>query len=376
MATNRFQKDLTVCLPFVVSLSNHERHCDHSPFDKLRANGRFETGSKKMFGNLLARVAMLTVTGAITSAMTGAPAMAQDYPARAIKLVVPYAPGGSTDLLGRAIAQKMSESMGQPVIVENRGGGGGMIGSDWVARSAPDGYTFMLGTGATHGIVKFTSKALPYDPVKDFTALTEAVEVPIALVVNASIPANTAMEFVEWTRKNPGKVSFGSSGTGSPHHLAGELLKQVTGIDMVHVPYKGAGPAMQDLIGGQIPAVFTTLSTAIPQMRGGKIRILGLVESRRQPSVPEVPTIGESVPGYAMPRSWLGFFGPAGMPAPIVKRLNAELVKALHDPDTRAKLEAAGMPVAGTSAEEFAAVVRNDIEMYRKISTSAGIQPE
>ncbi len=304
------------------------------------------------------------------------PAQAQTYPDRPIKLVVPYAPGGSTDLLGRTVAVKMGESMGQTIIVENRGGGGGMIGSELVARAAPDGYTFMVGTGATHGIVKFTSKALNYDPVKDFTALTEAVEVPIVLAVHTSVPANSAMEFVEYVKKNPGKIAFGSSGTGSPHHLAGELLKQITGIDMVHVPYKGAGPSMQDLVGGQIPSVFTTLSTAIPQMRSGKIKVLGLVESRRQPSVPNIPTIGESVPGYAMPRSWLGFFGPAGLPAPIVKRLNAELVKALHAPDTRARLEAAGMPVNGTSAEEFATVVRDDIEMYRKIATAARIERE
>jgi tripartite-type tricarboxylate transporter receptor subunit TctC len=200
--------------------------------------------------------------------------------------------------------------------------------------------------------------------------------VPLVLAVHSSVPANDAKEFAEYVKRNPGKISYGSSGTGSPHHLAGELFKQVTGIDLVHVPYKGAGPAMQDLVGGQIAAIFTTLSTAIPQARGGKIRILGLVEAKRQPSVPNVPAIGESVPGYAMPRSWLGFFGPAGLPAPIVKRLNTELVKALHAPDMRAKLEAAGMPVLGTSAEDFAAVVRNDIEMYRKIASAADIKPE
>ena len=322
--------------------------------------------TKKMIGCLLL----------VVVSMAGVPAIAQDYPNRPIKLVVPYAPGGSTDLLARAVAQKMSESMGQPIVVENRGGGGGVIGSDLVARAAPDGYTFMVGTGATHGIVKFTMKALPYDPVKDFTALTEAAEVPIVLAVHPSVPANSAVEFAEYVKKNPGKVSYGSSGTGSPHHLAGELFKQVTGIDMVHVPYKGAGPSMQDLVGGQIAAVFTTLSTAIPQARGGRIRMLGLVEAKRQTSVPDLPTIGESVAGYAMPRSWLGFFGPAGMPAPIVKRLNAELLKALHAPDTRTKLEAAGMPVIGTSAEEFAAVVKDDFEMYRTISTGAGIKPE
>jgi tripartite-type tricarboxylate transporter receptor subunit TctC len=251
-----------------------------------------------------------------------------------------------------------------------------MIGSEFVARAAPDGYTIILGTGATHGIVKFTTRALAYDPVKDFTALTEAAEVPIVLAVHMSVPANDAKEFVDYVKKNPGKISYGSSGTGSPHQMAGELFKQVTGIDMVHVPYKGAGPAMQDLVGGQIAAVFTTLSTAIPQARGGKIRILGLVETKRQPSVPNLPTIGESVPGYAMPRTWIGFFGPAGLPGPVVKRLNTELLKALHAPEVRAKLEAAGMPVLGTPAEEFAAVVRDDIEMYRKIAAAADIKPE
>jgi len=326
-----------------------------------------------MVKKTLGRIVAVVLTAAAWSC---APVQAQGYPDKPITLVVPYGPGGSTDLLARSVAQRMSESMGQPIIVENRAGAGGMIGSEIVARAAPDGYTILVGTGATHGIVKFTTKALAYDPVKDFTALTEAVEVPIVLAVHTSVPANNAKEFVEYVKKNPGKISFGSSGTGSPHHLAGELLKQMTGIDMVHVPYKGAGQAMQDLVGGQIPAIFTTLSTAIPQMRGGKIKVLGLVEARRQPSVPDIPSIGESVPGYAMPRSWLGFFGPAGLPAPIVKRLNTELLKALRAPDIRAKLEAAGMPVIGTSAEEFATVVKDDIEMYRKIATAAGIKPE
>jgi tripartite-type tricarboxylate transporter receptor subunit TctC len=303
-------------------------------------------------------------------------ALAQAYPGKPVRLVVPYPPGGSTDLLGRTVALKMAESMGQNVIVENRGGAGGMLGADLVARAAPDGYTFLLGTGATHGITLFLSKTVLYDPVKDFTPITAAVEVPIALAVHASIPANSAKELVEYAKNNPGKLSFGSSGTGSPHHLAGELLKQVTGIDMVHVPYKGAGPAMQDLIGGQIPIVFTTLSTAIPQMRGGKIRVLAVVEGKRQASVPEVPTVGESIPGYVMPSSWLGFFGPAGLPEAIVKRLNVEILKAVQAPEVRAKLEAAGMPVTGTSAEEFARMVRDDIQTFRRIVQASGIKPE
>jgi tripartite-type tricarboxylate transporter receptor subunit TctC len=251
-----------------------------------------------------------------------------------------------------------------------------MLGSDIVARSAPDGYTILLGTGATHGLTLLLSKTIPYDPVKDFTPITAAVEVPIILVVHPSIPGATAKDLVEWAKKNPGKLSFGSSGTGSPHHLSGELLKQIAGIDMVHVPYKGAAPAVQDLIGNQIPAVFTTLSTALPHIRAGKIRAVGFVEAKRQTSVPEIPTIGESVPGYAMPASWLGFFAPAGLPDAILKRTNVEIVKAVQSPDIRAKLEAAGMPVVGTSAEEFARMVKDDIETFRKIVTAAGIKPE
>jgi tripartite-type tricarboxylate transporter receptor subunit TctC len=303
-------------------------------------------------------------------------ATAQPYPSKPIRLIVPYPPGGSTDLLARSVAQKVGDSLQQQVIVENRGGGGGTLGSGIVARSTPDGYTLLLGTNATHTLAMFFIKGLQYDPVKDFTPLTAAVVVPIALAVHTSVPANNAREFVEYAKQNPTKISFGSSGTGSPHHLAGELLNQVVGLSMVHIPYKGAGPSMQDLIGGQIPAVFTTLSTALPQARNGKIKILGMVEAKRQPTVPDVPTIGESVPGYAMPVSWLGFFGPASLPADIAQRLNKEFVRALNDPDTRAKLEKGGMPVLATSIAEFEAMIRNDIEAFRRITSGAKIKPE
>jgi tripartite-type tricarboxylate transporter receptor subunit TctC len=303
-------------------------------------------------------------------------ALAQAWPAKPIRLVVPYPPGGSTDLLARSIGVKVGEALGQQILVDNRAGAGGMLGSDIVARSAPDGYTILLGTGATHGLTLLLSKTIPYDPVKDFTPITAAVEVPIILCVNPSIPVTTAKELVEWGKLNPGKLAYGSSGTGSPHHLSGELLKQISGVDMVHVPYKGAAPAVQDLIGNQIPAVFTTLSTVLPHIKSGKIRAVGFVEAKRQASVPEIPTIGESVPGYAMPATWLGFFGPAGLPDAILKRLNAEIVKAVQSADVRARLEAAGMPVVGTSSEEFARMVKDDIETFRKIVTAAGIRPE
>jgi tripartite-type tricarboxylate transporter receptor subunit TctC len=303
-------------------------------------------------------------------------ALAQAWPAKPIRLVVPYPPGGSTDLLARSMGQKLGEALGQQIIVDNRAGASGMLGSEIVARAAPDGYTILLGTGATHGLNLLLSKTVPYDPVKDFTPITAAVEVPIILVVHPSVPATNAKELVEYAKKNPGKLAFGSSGTGSPHHLAGELLKQVGGIDLVHVPYKGAAPAVQDLIGGQIPMVFTTLSTALPHIRAGRIRAIGFVEAKRQASVPEIPTIGESLPGYVMPASWLGFFAPAALPEPILKRLNAEIVKAVQSPEVRAKLEAAGMPVVGTSAEEFARMVKDDIETFRRIVAAAGIKPE
>jgi tripartite-type tricarboxylate transporter receptor subunit TctC len=194
-------------------------------------------------------------------------AYAQTYPAKPLRLVVPYPPGGSTDLLGRTVAQKMSEGMGQQVIVENRPGAGGTIGSVFVARATPDGYTFLLGTGGSHTSITFFSKNVPYDALKDFTPLSAAVVVPIALAVHPSIPAATAKEFADYASKNPGKLSYGSSGLGSPHHLGGELFNQTAGTDLVHVAYKGAGPAMQDLIAGQIPTVFTTLSTALPQIK-------------------------------------------------------------------------------------------------------------
>ena len=303
-------------------------------------------------------------------------ALGQAWPSKPVRLVVPYPPGGSTDLLARTIGVKVGEALGQQIIVDNRAGAGGMLGSDSVARSAPDGYTILLGTGATHGLTLLLSKTISYDPVKDFTAITAAVEVPIILVVHPSIPGATAQDLVEWGGKNLGKLAYGSSGTGSPHHLSGELLKQISGVDMVHVPYKGAAPAVQDLIGNQIPAVFTTLSTALPHIKAGKIRALGFVEAKRQQSVPEIPTIGESVPGYVMPATWLGFFGPAGLPEAILKRLNAEIVRAVQSPDVRARLEAAGMPVVGTSSEEFARMVKDDIETFRKIVTAAGIKPE
>ena len=227
-------------------------------------------------------------------------AMAQAFPNRAIKIVVPYPPGASTDAVARTIAQKLSDVFGQPAIVENRPGASGSIGSDFVAKSAPDGYTLVMGTDATHATNVHVAKNPPFDPVRDFTPITIAVGNVIALAVHPAFPANTIAELVEHAKRNPGKVAYGSSGSGSPHHLAGELLRQLTGIDIIHIPYKGGGVAVTDLMGGQIPMMFASLAAVVQQAKAGKLRIIGVVESARFAGLPDVPSIGETVRGFEL----------------------------------------------------------------------------
>ena len=302
-------------------------------------------------------------------------AMAQAFPNRAIKIVVPYPPGASTDAVARTIAQKLSDVFGQPAIVENRPGASGSIGSDFVAKSAPDGYTLVMGTDATHATNVHVAKNPPFDPVRDFTPITIAVGNVIALAVHPAFPANTIAELVEHAKRNPGKVAYGSSGSGSPHHLAGELLRQLTGIDIIHIPYKGGGVAVTDLMGGQIPMMFASLAAVVQQAKAGKLRIIGVVESARFAGLPDVPSIGETVRGFEL-ASWLGFFGPAGVPAPVVARLNAEIVKALHMPDVRAKLEPLGLSVMAMTPEASLAMVKSEMEKRGRLIKAAGIQPE
>jgi tripartite-type tricarboxylate transporter receptor subunit TctC len=234
-----------------------------------------------------------------------------------------------------------------------------------------------VGFNSTHGSVIFFSKNVPYDPVKDFTPISTGAEAYTALVVHPSVPVGTAKEFVEYAKRNPGKLSYGTPGFGSSTHFTFEMFKLAAGVDIVHIPYKGAAPAMSDLIGGQIPVMFTTMPTAIPNSKSGKIKLLAVVESKRYHGLPDVPTLAESaVPGFDPPIIWLGFFGPAGLPGPILNRLNTEIVKALKSTDVRQRLGASGLDATGSSAEEFAALIRSDIEIYRKITTQLGIKPE
>ena len=307
-----------------------------------------------------------------------APALAlgQAFPTKPIRMIVPYAPGGATDVLARPIAQKLSEQVGQPVIVENRPGANATIGADHVAKSPADGYTFFLGS-IVHYMVPFFTRNVPFEPLRDFTPIAHAAVVPNMLAVNPALPVHSVSDLVAYATKTGTKLHYGTTGTGSPHHLGGVLLAQMTGISLEHVPYKGGNPAIQDVLSNSIPLVILTAATIMPQVRSGKLRALGLIEARRFAVVPGVPTIGESIPGYGVPDAWFGFMGPAGMPRPIVDRLNAEVRKAVQDPEVRQRIENIGMePTSAVSAEQMATSIKLEVEAIRRIVTTAGIQPE
>ncbi len=300
---------------------------------------------------------------------------AQAFPARPIHMIVPFPPGG-VDVTGRLISNKMTELIGQPVVLENRGGANGMIGSDFVAHSPADGYTILMTTPSTHITAVFLSKNVPYDPIKDFTPIVCAVEPATVLLTAAGLPVNSVKDLIEYAKKNPGKVSYSSSGIGSVFHLMGEAFAQAADVSIVHVPYKGTGPALADVVAGRIEMSFNALSTVRPQMTGGKIKVLAVAEGRRYPGLPGVPTVGEQLPGFEKPQSWFGFFGPAGLPRPLTSRLNTEIMRAVNSPDVRARLDEGALSVVGGSPEEFAALMKNGFEVYGRIVKAAGLKPE
>lgn len=292
-------------------------------------------------------------------------ALSQAYPAKPIRLVVPYPSGTSgPDLVSRLLANKVGELIGQPVVVENRPGATGIIGSEHVARSVPDGYTLELGTPSSH-VLSVLSKKAPYDPIKDFTPIVTVTESVFCLAVHASVPANSVRDLLDHVKRNPGKVAYGSNGMGGTFHLATENLRlAVGGLDMVHVPYKGTSQVMGDLGSGQIQLAFTSVTGAVPYARSGKIRILALLEAERHSALPDVPSILDTVPNYEKPAAWFIIFGPAGLPQPIVTRLNAEIVKAVKSPDIRTKLDSAGLAVVANTPQESAAVLKRTLDVY------------
>jgi tripartite-type tricarboxylate transporter receptor subunit TctC len=296
------------------------------------------------------------------------------YPAKPVRMVIPFAPGGGTDIVGRIVAQKLTEAWPYPVVVDNRPGAGSTIGTELVARATPDGYTIET-VSMSHSINVSLYRKLPYDPVRDFATVILVAMAPNVLVVHPSLPARSLKELIAYAKSRPGQLNFASSGSGGVSHLSAELLKSVAGIDIVHVPYKGAGPAMTALIGGEVQMMMATAPVALAQMRANRVRALAISSGRRSSLAPDLPTIAESgFPGFQTD-TWYGVVAPAGTPAAIVARLNAEIGRVLASPDARALLEAQGAHPAGGSPEEFRAFLRSEIAKWAKVIAAAGIKP-
>ena len=298
-------------------------------------------------------------------------ALAQaDFPNRPLKLVVPFPPGGSTDIVGRLLATKFEQALGQAVIVENRPGAGATLGTEAVAKATPDGYTILITALPSIVTAPLTNHALRYDPLRDLTHIAMIGSFPNALVVRADSPLRSVADLVAYAKANPGKLFYGSAGPGSAGHLTGELLKQLAGIDIVHIPYKGAAPAFADLLSGQLGADFDGMINAVNQARAGRIRLLAVSSEQRLTTHPDLPTIEETVKGVAG-ESWFGIAGPAGLPSPIVQRLEAEAVRALDSADVRGRLEETGMTVTPLRGAQFVEFIRDDIRKWAPVVKSA-----
>ncbi len=306
-------------------------------------------------------------------ALVGA-AHAQPYPTRLIRSIMTVA--GGADIIARLVAQGLTGALGQPVVVEALPGAGGAIGADAVARAAPDGYTIMLASASTLVMNRFLSKSARLDPLKDFTPITKAFETVAVVIAGPSLPAASMRELIEYAKRNPGKLSYGTSGIGTTHHLSGESIRLLTGIDWVHVPYKGGPPVLTDLVAGEIQVGFSILATAAPFIASGKVKVLAVNGAKRYHVIPDVPTVSEQLPGYEPPPTWGGYFGPAGMPRAVQARLHDEIVRVLNSPEVRAKAEDIGFPIATSTPEELSATIRRDIETTAGIVKAIGIKPE
>ena len=313
---------------------------------------------------------------ALAAFAISAAAHAQVYPVKPIRMIVAYPPGGGTDIVGRTLAQKLGESLGQGVVVENRGGASGNIGTELAARAAPDGYTILMGNVAPNAINVSLFKELPFDPVADFAPVSLVASTPNILVVHPSTRARTVKEVIALAKAKPGAFNFASAGVGSSSHLAGELFRILAGADIVHVPYKGAGPAMVDVLSGQVQLYFATMPAAMPHVKTGKLAPVAVTSARRSQALPDLPTIAESgVPAYEA-STWYGVLAPAHTPSAVVARLHGAIAKILADAALHARLADQGFDPVGNSPEEFGAYIKSEILKWGKVIRDAGIRPE
>ena len=315
-------------------------------------------------------LAMCTVAACFAAFAVGA--SAQAYPTKPIRVVVPFPAGGTTDVLARAAAQKLTETLGQPAVVDNRPGAGGNIGAELVAKSPPDGYTLLMGTVGTHAINPGLYPKLPYDHVKDFAPVILVAGVPNVLVINPALPVNSVQELIAYAKANPGALNFASSGNGTSIHLSAELFKTMAGVQMTHVPYKGSAPALQDLVGGQVQLMFDNLPSSLALIKGGKLKALAVTSATRAAALPDVPTLAESgLPGFEA-SSWFGLLAPAGTPAPVIAKLNGEIAKWLATPEAKEKLLAQGATAAGGTPEDFAQFIAAETAKWQKVVKESG----
>jgi tripartite-type tricarboxylate transporter receptor subunit TctC len=319
---------------------------------------------------------VLVIVAGLAASLLAAAALAQGYPAKPIRLIVPFAAGGGNDNIARLVGKQLSESLGQPLVIDNRPGAGGVLGAELAAKAAPDGYTLFLGGVGSHAVNPNLNANLPYDPIRDFAPVALLASAPLILVVHPSVPAASFKAFVALARSKPGQLNYASNGNGTSSHLAAVMFDSMAGVDMVHVPYKGLSPALTDLLSGRVQLMFSSVVAILPHIRAEKLRGLAVTGAKRMPSMPDLPTIAESgLPGYEA-SSWYGVLAPAGTPREIVVKLNAEFVKALAQPEVRTSLVAEGAEPIGGTPEQFGAYIISEKERMGKLIREAKIRLE
>jgi len=314
-------------------------------------------------------IAVLALVGAAPTAG------AAGYPDHPVRMIVPFTPAGATDMLARLVGERLGAKLGQSVVIDNRAGAGGNVGAEIAARAAPDGYTLLMGPASIYAISATLYPRLGYDLAKDLTPVSLVANVPHVLLVNNDLPVKSVPELIQFAKKKPGELNIASQGSGTVSHLEAELLKHMAGIEMLHVPYRGSAPAILDLIGGRVHVMFDSIASALPHIRAGKLRAIAVASNTRSSLLPNMPTVAESLPGYSA-HSWLGIFVPAGTPQSIVQRLQRDLVAAIDEPKTQARLVEAGFEPKSSTQEDFAMLVRDEMEKWRPVVKMSGATPD